>query len=359
MAIKEISLSDDMKFRNRYINQFIQLMRDTDAPHPCFLNALYNCIGDSIRSHVISRSLLEKYYSRSGQTYMPIGNFSTLKKTNGKIVYKPVGINKASVFYGFCRHHDSVVFKEIDEVEWLPSEKQVILAYYRSIAFELYQKVRACIEQREAHDLLAAHLSDVEKERGGESEIQASSFLKNAFVHSTGVMDLLPEFECLQEHIVKAEFSDKIHFVSWNTRNILPVVCFGVFSPMYDITGKMIQDHSDLDTPLQSVFLALTPTENGGRITAAYLSSDGAAAMFIDSMRRANRRHLPDIAVKLVFEHCENHCCSPDWIDNLSPQKTGVISDHLHQLHPRIINYEKTAKILNDTASYDKHNSCP
>ncbi|MEO1460088.1 MAG: SEC-C domain-containing protein, partial [Pseudomonadota bacterium] len=64
------------------------------------------CNGAIIAAHTVPKSLALDSISESGHVYSFFNSLSDLKKTHGVRFAKKVGVKKASVFFGFCEHHD-------------------------------------------------------------------------------------------------------------------------------------------------------------------------------------------------------------------------------------------------------------
>jgi hypothetical protein len=93
-----------------------------------------NCNKHSIGSHSISKNHNIKCISEDNcvMSFVPRRNAD-----NKDLVLDRVGIGKASVFPGFCKHHDDL-FNRID-ISGITTIKDVLLQSYRSVCFWLHK----------------------------------------------------------------------------------------------------------------------------------------------------------------------------------------------------------------------------
>ncbi len=93
-----------------------------------------------INAHSIQKSGLLSTISQNGHVYTLATEMSDLRKNSGIPEYKKKGINKVSTFLGFCKYHDNILFKPIDDQYLIPTDHQVLLYAFRSLARELFVK---------------------------------------------------------------------------------------------------------------------------------------------------------------------------------------------------------------------------
>ena len=58
--------------------------------------------------------------------------------------FEKIGISSASTFFGFCNHHDTVIFSEIENKDYIGNHEQNFLYAYRACALEYVKKKEAC-----------------------------------------------------------------------------------------------------------------------------------------------------------------------------------------------------------------------
>ena len=98
------------------------------------------CRGAPIRSHSLAKSLGLRAMSVRGHVLGLKHDLQTLKKTRGQAEIGEIGINKATVFPGFCSYHDNNLFKALEQQPFTASPEQCALLSYRAIARERFTK---------------------------------------------------------------------------------------------------------------------------------------------------------------------------------------------------------------------------
>ena len=103
-----------------------------------------NCSIDAIRSHSISRNILE-YISTDKHIIFPVCDpcdmgktyNDLLETTTPNISFEKVGINIAGVFRGFCSIHDNNLFKSLDDYG-IKNDKDIFLQLYRTVMYYFF-----------------------------------------------------------------------------------------------------------------------------------------------------------------------------------------------------------------------------
>lgn len=126
------------KFRARKANNSILCMID-------------GCECPAIQSHTISEKCYLSNIAIDGHLlrFEPRDN-----KLERKLVLRPVGIQNATVFKGYCSQHDNVIYTEIDN-EPLKSIRGVFLQCLRAIDYSLYWEGFACQYIQAANERLS------------------------------------------------------------------------------------------------------------------------------------------------------------------------------------------------------------
>lgn len=124
-----------------YLNYVERIRKKLDEAPLC--NCMYpQCNDIPIQSHVFQRRGVLKDISTKGKVMGFHYNtlFSTINNEQS-ICYKEVGIYKSFKFWGFCQHHDNLIFKPIEPlngiVNWYDKKNQYLLAY-KTLCRELY-----------------------------------------------------------------------------------------------------------------------------------------------------------------------------------------------------------------------------
>ncbi|MFN2259724.1 MAG: hypothetical protein ABR601_07800, partial [Parasphingopyxis sp.] len=80
-------------------------------------------------------------FAKDGHVLSLRHDFATLKRNHGRGEIAKTGINKTSVFPGFCSKHDSEIFRSLETEPFTPTLEKCSLAAYRAAARERYTKI--------------------------------------------------------------------------------------------------------------------------------------------------------------------------------------------------------------------------
>ena len=131
-----------------------------------------------ILAHSIQKKGQLSLIAEDRHVYRFSADLSTLQKTGGIPQMKRVGLNKATTFAGFCKHHDNSLFEAIDNYPFEPNKRQAALYSYRCICREYFVKENAVqvLERMRQHSELNA---------------ERKSFLRSSHIgHSLGLAGL-------------------------------------------------------------------------------------------------------------------------------------------------------------------------
>lgn len=111
-----------------------------------------NCMfGDCKKKSIGSHSISKKFYLKKIAEDNQVGAFVSKRiKDDRELVWERVGINKASVFMGYCKEHDEL-FNSID-INGINTVKDLLLQCYRTISFWLNKTEMAAALMGAIHD---------------------------------------------------------------------------------------------------------------------------------------------------------------------------------------------------------------
>ena len=89
--------------------------------------------GNIVRAHTVQ---LEGGLSEIARNRHVYG----MQVENGRLVYKLVGVRRASTFSGFCAYHDAELFRPLETQPFVVSKEQLFLLAYRALSKEVYAK---------------------------------------------------------------------------------------------------------------------------------------------------------------------------------------------------------------------------
>ena len=265
-----------------------------------------NCSEKIIKAHTIQRGRSLKQISEDGHVLGFATDAASLNKTNGQIDVKPFGTKTASTFNGFCSYHDNETFAPLEDGPFRATAEHCFLLGYRALCRELYQKATALDameflrlqdQGRQPHEQLYWQHSMDRVESG----------------QNAGYRDLIARKKSFDAVLLKRSFCDA-GFFAVETQEIPDVMAsFGV-TVQFDFQGTRLQDLSDLDKRLESIYVSIIAGARGGAIVFSWLTeTTGASEAFVRSLNEFRDEDLPDSIVRLVFEHSENTYFRPRW----------------------------------------------
>ncbi|WP_425409951.1 hypothetical protein [Hyphococcus sp.] len=169
-------------------------------------DASESCKGRPIRAHTIQRQGVLRHILDENQHCLSFKGASHDESDLPEL--KEVGWRNASAFFGFCQHHDKI-FAPIEEGNFEVTEKNLLLAAFRVVSFELHQKESSlsAIEQFKAknpsinndlqfHAMLKVHQEGLENAlkyaQMISSELKGGkSLLRHAVIEVAGTAEFL------------------------------------------------------------------------------------------------------------------------------------------------------------------------
>lgn len=279
---------------------------------------LGDCSNKVIGAHTISKSSSLSRIAVDGHVYSTKVSFSDLEKSGGEIRPMRVGINKVSVFPGFCGFHDAELFRVVDAPLPKIDARFCEVAAFRAFSKELYLKEEL--------------ISSEEDLRFFESGMRAAEwqFVRNLMTSlDTGRELAASELESyvasLSEVIAGRLESDWVHFVVRMKGATMPILVSAPFQPGVLPDGTQLQALGNLEVPCESVCISAVATDEGGAFVISCRSSDKKSMQFLDAVRSVDRELLPKFLIGLAFEMAENIAISPRWWDSLSAEHQDLI----------------------------------
>ena len=328
-------ISDVMREQNKAFNKEMCL---------CPEEWKSNCNGSIVRAHTVSRKMLEKI-SVDGHVYGLKKHFGALVSDRGKLKFKKIGINKASVFTGFCGKHDSEVFNSIENERFEVNIKNAFLLAYRAFCYECFTKEAAlatipfAIQLDKGRTIIeqAFHQSMVHKLKTGfETAIRDQKVIKKQY----DKMLISENFEKIKYYIVELD-------------TLPSLMCSGCINPSFDFHGNHLQDLADLESMCESTSISLVANdENRGLIVFAWLGSDdGPCDRFVRSYHKLTDHQKAQSIIRIAFEFLENKYLNVDWWDNLDK----AIKDALNKRQKMAMNVFEEQKpdcLADDSINY-------
>lgn len=268
-----------------------------------------------ISAHSIQKSRLLSAITKDGHVYTLATEVSQLNKSKGMPTYQKKGINNLSTFLGFCKYHDNELFTPIDNQYLVPTNQQVLLYAYRSLAREVLVKenvlnmLRHRISKTD-HPFIKQYCEDYKS---------GTDF---GFIN-------LKRHKLLHDQSLKSRKFDDVRYVLFLS-NIKPTIAFsGLLYPDFDFIGNQLQDLGNHKQELELITFCSAPTSHGwGYLFSWHHSSSRVCTDFMRSLATMMHEghNVGDILFRMVILNCENCAISPEWWEALSETQREQIT---------------------------------
>jgi hypothetical protein len=256
-----------------------------------------------IGSHSISRSWLEQISEKGHVNSLEI-KVDRAPHEAVRIVVNFVGVNKASVFPGFCEEHDGKLFAPIERQQFTGTDEQLHLLAYRSICRE------ACVKHQVVGFQLEQGMVEAAPTPHG---IQTM----NEVYRTIELLALKQEFE---ETIKMNDFTLLEHCVI-KFGKVPPMLVSTIFIPLVTATGRRLEVRQQ-----ERIILNVLPTSNGGFAILSWMkSAPKNGSLFAKSLHGLTSARLTDTLLKLIVEVSDNFFFAPTWWCKLDANQNRIM----------------------------------
>ena len=272
------------------------------------------------KAHTVQRRGGLAAIAEGGHVLTVKPTMKSLIETDGNPSPRSIGVNKASVFPGFCNKHDSSIFKPIEEKTIDINSDTAFLLAYRAVAYERFAKDaqrRGTWAQREM-------------DRGHPFEKQAEIQMYLDAV-SAGI-----EFGMHDVDRWKREFDtrllsgsrDGFHYFAVKFDSVLPTVACTAFHPEYDFKGNALQKLGRRGSDFDHITLTVTAFEGNSVAVFGWIGDlCGPAGELAESFSKIDDYRNADALTRLLFVHTDNIFIQPNWWSALSPDDRLDLQD--------------------------------
>ena len=302
-------------------NDVTKLYSTKTCLHP--LAGAATCSGPIVLAHTVRRAADLAVIARKGHVLQASADLADLQRNAGRITPKPVGINEASTFRGFCNKHDTVTFGPLESTSLIPTVEQAFLLAYRPLCKELYFK------ERQLESLDIAGRADKGRSVTDQAYIQERIFLSSLGPEQRSVISGTTK-SLYDRDLLSHDFSE-VRYVAIQLDCAPDLMCSGIVQPHYTFDGRQIQDLAELEVVLEAMSFTLAATSTGGVAIFAWRSdSDRTSSLLVDSLLRIPDSTIPEALVRYATSEFENTYLRPDWWEGLEEQDRHALSDRFH-----------------------------
>lgn len=236
-------------------------MRKAARIKECIYPDPSSCSEKIIKAHSIQNNKILVKISDNGKVYMTIPDMSLS-------IPKEYGRKEASVFTGFCRYHDKIIFQPIEDHDFTGSVEQIFLYIYRAFALEYHRKQEGVkMEQHLFYNQPST----------------AKEFMTDGKTgNSMSVDDFRKEKSIFDEALLSKQY-DVLTSIVWTFDSFANFAATGGEVPVFDFDGKKIQDLSNPNIPARHIYYSVFPENNRTFVIIAWLKEYDS---LFDSMKK-------------------------------------------------------------------------
>jgi len=284
------------------------------------------CNGTPIASHSLAKALGIKKFARNGHVLTIDGSLKTLIKSKGKVQISPVGINKISIFPGFCALHDTSLFRPIETSPFIGSVEQCGLLAYRAVARERYTKLSGQV----SNDFVKT--ADAGLPISGQFAVQ-----EFASAYGTGLQAAASDFDValtsFHDALKTNNFKQFEHLVIEFAEEF-PMLCSCAHIPNEDWSGEMIQDLTKLDGNLDWVSSVSLSSGDKSYVVFSWNRDSQKLRKFAKSLTENYLDQLSDAIIKYYFTISDNYALNDRWWKNLAGEQKACLMDRVNDGMP-------------------------
>lgn len=276
-----------------------------------------NCHQEIKGAHTIQRGRVLESFSKDGH----VGTF--YRNYEGKVSEKDVKIGtkkSASIFYGFCNYHDTILFREIEIKDFVASFENCWASSYRAICHEFYQKNAA----KEAVDWKIRHLDSgrpLMHQLIMQSTLQATKRdISKGFEDASAVKKT---YESIK---ITGAFDEIISLII-EFDVPLTVAVSGSISPYFDLKGERLQNFPGGSSIFEYLTLSTLCSDGRAVYCISSLKQHEKTTSYVKQLSIMSPSTLKDWLFTSIFCHIENTYFNLDWWGSLPNDQQAMISE--------------------------------
>ena len=248
-----IDKTDGMEFSNPM--NFLQSYKEARKAakiKQCLHPNHSECSPKIIGAHSIQNNRILKKIADNGHVYMPCP-----KTDNPFAIQTQYGRKEASVFSGFCKYHDKILFQPIEDRDFEETDEQIFLFIYRCLALEYHRKQ----ESIEMEKFLLSKRPSLSRNSKFESPFKGMHLAIN---------DLEPVKRKLDAALINKQY-DTLTSIVWEFDGFSKFAASGFEAPTTDLEGTPIQNLLDFSIPACHIFYSVFPQNDSTYVIIAWL----------------------------------------------------------------------------------------
>jgi len=253
-----------------------------------------------IRTHTIQRQgILREINNTENHCLTLMG----LKMDQNELpILREIGSRNATTFFGFCQKHDAM-FSSIEDGNFTPTRKNLLLAAYRAASYEFHQKEAWITALKEQQALILMMKNDPSAIMWLNS---MQSGLKNAQYWWKEIANALSGKQDPLNHMV-IEVHGRPHFLA-----------SGMISPGIMGSGPRLAEFGGQLPKDGVVFVSVHKSNKSYSWSFSYPKHDNIASDFTQLINKNTASTNESILPNLLSTYCEHTFFSHEWWDTLN-----------------------------------------
>lgn len=303
-CIERFNKADDTEFSDP--SNFLEIhkkLKNESRIKQCLHPDKGSCSEKIVKAHSIQNNKMLKNIASNGVVYMPCP-----KAENPFAVMTKYGRKEATVFTGFCGHHDKTLFQPIEDNLFNKSLEHLFLYTYRCFAVEYHKKQEV---SRMGQNLFAKkpsllHMPNEDNPFGG--------------IHMS-INDFDPVKERFDEALLNGNY-DILTSVVWEFNQSVSFAGTGFEALSRDLEGNKLQDLSNLNVLAKHIFLMVFPEEDKTYCIISWLKeNDELFSGYYQQLMELNEQQGKNYINNLLPMISENIAINPDAWDKWEDYK--------------------------------------
>lgn len=311
---ENINIEELLKNESRMNHEILKLLRNSRI-RTCMHPNKDECSKNIIGAHSLQNNGVLSLISEKAHV---IEIKQGLNRSGINLDLKLGSKNKVTTFTGFCKYHDTEVFKPIETMQYNPmSEQQNFLFAYRIYALEYYKKI-------------VAFKSYQKNIRKMPSRMNEEVFVKWYRSYQLSMKDFDSYKDIMNNCLINNRFDRVMTYVVEFDYRISFATCFA-YAPLFDLEGKNLElGHmaNFNEDRLKMNFVTVIPQETKSYIIYSWLKEDDEYFKeYINQLKALKITEVKRIFNNLIPEYSENIVFAPKLWNRFSDyQKQGIIN---------------------------------
>ncbi|QUH20553.1 SEC-C domain-containing protein [Alkaliphilus sp. B6464] len=290
------------------------------------------CDQKIIKAHAIQNNRILNKLGENGLVITMDGTSNMIFQGSQK-----KGRKIATTFTGFCKHHDKLLFQEIEDSEFIASQKQIFLFTYRTMAWHYHKKQ----EQLNAQTIRYKRMYEQGYDMSSSEDFRL--FEKGL---KLGIKDNENE-KLIFDELLLDEIYDKVNYCIWELPYEVEFAVSMMHELEHDILGQAI-NNLETDVNLRKLYLNIFPADSKSFCIWSWLKENDDA--YIDFSKQF---------MKLNINDRENYFNNnlPRWTDSIiiSPRLWNRWGDGIQEALITHANFDILYRVMEEETSDYKY----